>query len=153
MFHSETCPKIAPVLVFPWQDPNSGLDSFPFYFCYPAVAGISSNSSMQKFWGLYLVTFILVQCLVNSKYLIGLLSEGVNKDSYFCFPLEAVSLVFGFLCLYFLLHSGQRPHLWTLCVDVSHRSTSISRLQVPSPFMTGQDIEFILSSWIFFFFS
>lgn len=154
LYNFEMCSIVRPVQKQHLYRCSLGLDSFPFYFCYPAR--ISSNISMQKFWELHLidlVTFFLVQCLVNSKYLIGLLSEGVNKDSYFCFLLEAVSLVFGFLYLYFLLHSGQFPHLWTFFVDVSHSFTSISRLQIWFPFMPGQDIEFVLSSWVFFFFS
>lgn len=92
--HSETYAKIAPTLVFPWQDSNSGLGSFP----YPLQSEIFTSISVQKFWELCLihfVTFILVQHLINSKYLIGLLSEGINKDSYFWFLLEAVSLGFS----------------------------------------------------------
>lgn len=117
-FHTETRAKVAPLLVFPWQDPNTGLRSFLFYFSYPPQSGIFSNISTQKFGGLRLtrlVTFILVQCLVKSKILTGLLSEGVNKDSYFCFLLEAVSLVFGFFYLNFPLHSGHFSSPLNLC--------------------------------------
>lgn len=106
--HSEICAKKAPKLVFPWEDPNSGLGSFPPW------PGVFSNIPVQKSWRLCLIqllTLALVQCLVTRKDSACLLSEGINTESDFCFSLEAVPLHFSAS----VSHPAQDPCLISEC--------------------------------------
>lgn len=79
----------------PLAGPKFSFRFFSILLLLPTPTQFFSNIPVNKFRGLcliHLVTFALVQCLVNNKFLTCTLNEGINKDLDFCFLCEAVSL-------------------------------------------------------------
>lgn len=144
-FVCETCAEMAPLLVFPWQDPNSSLGSLSIYFSYPQQPRVFSNIPVPKFQGLSLtelLTLSLVHCQENSKYLTCSLSERIERNSDFCFHPEAVPL--GFSTSVFPSTQDTFPMSERFLQSSSRGLTGIFQLQILSDFMMGPDIEFFL---------